>query len=195
LPRYSQLQFTATDAQVAVFQLETVPARKPVGAPQGYTNCNSNQISQIETAVSGSIYECNRAYNCLNSGCDSLYTKWFGTYNLNNWNFVSETFYYVHSRLNNYEFEGYCNPSGCGSNVYGYVYPTDPTYTVYLCGMFWSRSNERINTIVHEMSHFNAIAGTRDYAYGKGNCQSLARSNPTQASRNADNICYFSEES
>jgi len=63
-----------------------------------------------------------------------------------------------------------------------------------MCGLFWSRANERVNTIVHEMSHFRNIAGTQDYTYGQSNCLSLARANPTQASHNADNVCYFAGE-
>jgi peptidyl-Lys metalloendopeptidase len=194
LPLYCQLQYSATDAQVAVFKLDTIPERKPIGAPQGFTNCNSNQISQTNSAISGSISQSSRSYTCLNQGCDSLYLRWFGTYSLTNWNFVSNAFRNINNRLSNYDFTGYCNPAGCGSNVYGYVYPTDSTYTVYMCGLFWSRANERVNTIVHEMSHFRSLAGTQDYTYGQSNCLSLARSNPSQASHNADNVCYFAGE-
>jgi len=194
LPVYSQLEYTATGIHHAMFQMDTLPIRKPVGAPQGFTNCNANQISQTNSAISGSISESARAFNCLNQGCDALYQRWFGTYSAANWNYVSVAYRNINSRLNNFDFNGYCNPAGCGSNVYGYVYPTDTTYTVYMCGLFWSRANERVNTIVHEMSHFRPIAGTQDYTYGQANCLSLARQNPNQASRNADNICYMSAE-
>jgi len=47
---------------------------------------------------------------------------------------------------------------------------------------------------VHEMSHFTPLGGTQDYAYGKTACLNLARTNAARASRNADNVCYFSEE-
>jgi len=194
LPLNSQLMYAPDDSQLASFLVDDVPAPPKRDTAPAYTNCNSNQISQCESSVTSSRSECSRSVNCLNSGCDTPYARWFGTYTATNWNFVSTCFRNVYNRLTNYAFNGYCNPAGCGSNVYGYVYPTDTTYTVYLCGLFWSRPNERVNTVVHEMSHFRALAGTNDYAYGQSACLNLARSNPTQASHNADNICYFAGE-
>jgi peptidyl-Lys metalloendopeptidase len=47
--------------------------------------------------------------------------------------------------------------------------------------------------MIHEMSHFNVIAGTDDWAYGQSAAASLARSNPTRAVDNADNHEYFAE--
>jgi len=162
--------------------------------PDGFTNCNANQISQCNAAINGAWGDCNRARNCLSGGtCESLSTQWFGTYSQSNRQFTSSCFNAVYNRLNSFEFNGYCNPAGCGNNVYGYVYPTDGTYTVYLCNLFWTVPGERVNTIVHEMSHFRPLGGTNDYTYGQSNCLALARNNPNQASRNADNVCYFSE--
>jgi len=192
LPDYAQIQFSAASSQIVDFQMDTIPAKKEFPGPLAWTNCNSNEISQGNSAVSGATSEAQRAYNCLNQGCDTQYARWFGTYSTANHNYVTLCYRNVHTRLSGSTFNGYCNPSGCGSNVYGYVYPTDTTYTVYLCGLFWSRSNERVNTIVHEMSHFRTLSGTQDYAYGQTACLNLARSNPGQATRNADNICYFS---
>jgi len=194
LPLYSELKYLVTEEQVVSFDIHAIPARKPSQSPQGYTNCNANQVSLIGAAIRGSITESARAYNCLSGRtCDSVAVTWFGTYNQANRNFDINVFRNVNSRLNNYEFNGYCNPPGCGANVYGYVYPTDTTYTVYLCGAFWRLPAEQVNTIVHEMSHFRTLGGTNDYAYGKPNCRSLAISDPYSASRNADNVCYFSE--
>jgi len=159
------------------------------------TNCNGNQNSQIASAVNGAITESRSAYNCMNARtCLSLAVTWFGTYNQGNYDYDKQVFNSVNNRLTNFEFNGYCNPAGCPNNVYAYVYPNDRTFTVYLCGAFWSQPAERVNTIVHEMSHFDSLGGTDDYAYGKSACLSLARSNPSRASHNADNVCYFSEE-
>jgi len=194
LPPYSELLYIPDDNQVEVFKLETVPERRRVGAPQGWTACSQTQISQTNSAITTSISASSRSVTCLNAanGCEPTYRTWFGGYSDNNWNYVTNVFRQVHNRLNNFEFNGYCNPSGCGQNTYGYVYPTDTTFTVHLCSLFWSIPNERVNTIVHEMSHFNSLGATRDYAYGESACRSLATSNPNNACRNADNVCYFS---
>jgi len=194
LPLCSDLHYILNENHIVSLSLNTLPPLKTFFHPDGFTNCNANQISQTNTAINGAWSESNRARNCLNGGtCESQSTLWFGTYSASNRQFTTSCFNAVYNRLNNAEFNGYCNPAGCGSNVYGYVYPTDSTFTVYMCNLFWTIPNERVNTIVHEMSHFRSLGGTNDYAYGKPNCQALARNNPNQASRNADNICYFSE--
>lgn len=193
LPEYCQLQYSATDSNIAtVFQLQNIPKREPIGAPQGYTNCDSSEISYSNAAVSGGRSEAAASYNCLNADtCSSSYTKWFGAYSLSNYNYVSNCYYNVYTVLNNYPFNGYCDGPQCSANTYAYVYPSDSSRTVYLCSLFFSRTNERNRVIVHEMSHFSSICGTQDYTYGETNCLALARSNPNQACRNADNICYF----
>lgn len=84
-----------------------------------------------------------------------------------------------------------CNGASCSNNVYAYVFPSDSSQTIYLCNVFWQLPQERAETIVHELSHFTRLAGTNDYTYGRSSCQSLARSNPRNAIRNADNQCYF----
>jgi hypothetical protein len=191
LPAYCKLQYSTTDVQV--FHLETIPPRKPIGAPGGFTGCSAAQISYANAAITGARSQSARAFTCLNQGCDALYNRWFGTYNLNNWNFVSIGYRNINNRLTNYAFNGYCD-SGCASNVFAYVYPTDGTLTVYLCALFFNRSGDRNRVIVHEMSHFRTLCGTQDYTYGTASCLSLARSNPSQASHNADNVCYFATE-
>jgi len=193
MPGYSDL-ISTENVQLAI-QLDSAPIRQQIKGPQGFTNCNANQISQVNSAISGSLSSSARAYNCLyGETCEALSTQWFGTYSASNRNYATSCFNAVYNRLNNYEFNGYCNPAGCGNNVFGYVYPTDTTFTVYMCALFWSIPAERVNTIVHEMSHFRTLGGTNDYAYGRSNCLALARQSPNQATRNADNICYFAED-
>ena len=55
-------------------------------------------------------------------------------------------------------------------NYYAYVYPTQP-YQIYVCNAFWSApttgTDSKAGTLVHEMSHFNVVAGTDDWVYGQ----------------------------
>jgi len=162
------------------------------------TNCNTQQLSQVDATVTGSINECRRAYNCMTArpvSCSSQISIWFGDIPVGGalFEYDRTCFNKIHSRLTSSTFNAYCNPAGCGNNVYGYVYTNDAAYTVYLCALFWSIPAERVNTIVHEMSHFNAMCSTDDYAYGQTACKNLAKSNPTRATHNADNVCYFTE--
>ncbi len=84
----------------------------------------------------------------------------------------------------------------CTENYYAYVYPTQP-YKIYVCNAFWSAPNtgtdSRAGTLVHEMSHFNVVAGTDDWAYGQTACRSLATRSPKKAIDNADSHEYFAE--
>lgn len=48
-------------------------------------------------------------------------------------------------------------------------------------------------TLIHEMSHFNVVAGTDDVVYGQTGAKNLAIFDPTGALNNADNHEYFAE--
>ena len=85
---------------------------------------------------------------------------------------------------------------GCNQNYYAYVYPTRP-YEIFVCRAFWSAplagTDSKGGTLVHEMSHFNVVAGTDDIIYGQSGAKSLASSDPNSALNNADNHEYFAE--
>lgn len=173
--------------------VETLEPPAPATTANTFQNCNTNEQNIIKASVPTAANQAARG-SCLPSSCsNSLATIWFGAYNQNNYNYVKDVLSRTQARLNNGQ-ASYCNPSGCGSNIYAYVYPTQ-CCTVYLCGLFWSIPSERAETIVHEQSHFNINSntgkGTQDYQYGRSGCISLAKSNPTNACHNADNVCYF----
>ena len=62
---------------------------------------------------------------------------------------------------------------------------------------FWmapmTGTDSKAGTLVHEMSHFNVVAGTDDHKYGQAACRTLATTNPDQAIDNADSHEYFAE--
>jgi len=165
-----------------------------------YENCDSTEQSQVASAESTAQSQALRARNCMNDKtCNNEVGIWFGnktTYGSSNYVYDQGVFTNIYSTLNGEGIHAYCNPVGCGPNVYAYVYPNDPKMLVYLCGAFWSQPTERANTIVHEESHFTVIGdpGTQDYAYGKVACKNLANTNAYQATHNADNVCYFSAD-
>ena len=115
------------------------------------------------------------------------------------------------------DFSEFAYDCTCGDPaVYAYVYP-DQFGTVYLCGAFWGAptigADSQAGTLVHEVtsnlaaasafvglmiyafqaSHFTVNGGTKDYAYGREDSQSLAQSNPDEAVFNADSHEYFAE--
>ena len=78
----------------------------------------------------------------------------------------------------------------------GPPYPNQP-YKIYVCNAFWSApmtgTDSKAGTLIHEMSHFNVVAATDDWAYGQTAAKSLASSDPTKALDNADSHEYFAE--
>jgi peptidyl-Lys metalloendopeptidase len=157
--------------------------------------CSSTQQSTIVSAVSAAQSMANDSVSYLNGTprASTRYTTWFGTYSSANWNEVKGHFVNIKDALDNKPLVFDCS---CKKSYYAYVYPTQP-YKVYLCRAFWSApmtgTDSKGGTIVHELSHFNVIAGTDDFAYGQTAAKNLAISNPAQARLNADSHEYFAE--
>jgi peptidyl-Lys metalloendopeptidase len=164
-------------------------------------NCPSNNATTIRTADTNAGTLLNTyARPYLTKACASapVYVTWFGACDSSRYSTVTSNMNRIESRRSTgYQVD--CAGSECKASVYAYVYPTDSTYTVYVCGAFWSAStntcvaDSKPGTIVHEISHFSNVAGTKDNAYGQSACQNLARTNPAAATQNADNYEYFNE--
>lgn len=120
-------------------------------------------------------------------------STWFGIYDRQRYDKVTDNFDKIWDALENKGITFNCD---CDENFYAYVYPTRP-YEIFLCKLFWraplTGTDSRSGTIVHEVSHFNVVAGTDDYVYGQPNCQRLAIEKPSDAIANADSHEYFAE--
>ncbi len=122
------------------------------------------------------------------------YTTWFGVYDAVRYSRVQENFSALASTLADETVNYVCGCSEVG--VFAYVFPARP-YDVYLCPAFWNAdidgTDSRGGTIVHELSHFQVIAGTDDHQYTQAGTQRLAVSSPQLAIDNADTHEYFAE--
>ena len=91
-----------------------------------------------------------------------------------------------------------CGGSSCSKRTYAYVYPSDTSRTIYLCGIYFSTTtwgyDARADTIVHEISHFATVANTDDHQYGQCGNQTLATTDSSRAVDNADSNAYFSAD-
>lgn len=165
-----------------------------LGASLTTTGCTSTQISQLTTAYGSARTMASAALGYLTSTTPSAtlrYTTWFGSYSSNGWNTARTHFTAITQQLANEVADCTCTDS-----AYAYVYPAQP-YKIYLCNAFWSAPNvgtdSRAGTLIHEMSHFNVVAGTDDWAYGQTACKRLAKKNVNRALDNADSHEYFAE--
>jgi peptidyl-Lys metalloendopeptidase len=160
------------------------------------TNCSTSRKTDITSAFSAAQSMANNSYSYLTSTTPSgtaRYKTWFGTYSSTNWGTAKAHFTAIKSAFDTKSVVVDC---GCTDSAYAYVYPTQP-YKIYVCNAFWSApltgTDSKGGTLVHEMSHFNAVAGTDDHAYGQSAAKSLASSSPTRALDNADSHEYFAE--
>jgi peptidyl-Lys metalloendopeptidase len=163
-------------------------------ASVSYTNCSASRQTTIASAISAARTMATNANSYMNTGViGTRYTKWFGANNASRVATVKTHFANITNAFNNAAITVDC---GCTQSYYAYVYPTQP-YKIYVCNAFWSApltgTDSKGGTLVHEMSHFNVVAGTDDWVYGQTGAANLAKSNPAQAIDNADSHEYFSE--
>ncbi|WP_053333937.1 M35 family metallo-endopeptidase [Gemmatimonas phototrophica] len=159
-----------------------------------YSKCTVTQQTQLVAALNqAATYAAqSKAYLAGNTLGDR-YTWWFGGVTSANATIVRNNFTAIDNAFATKAITVDC---GCKKTYYAYVYPSQP-YKIYVCRAFWSAplagTDSRGGTLIHEMSHFNAVAGTDDWAYGQSAARSLALSNPLRAIDNADNHEYFAE--
>jgi peptidyl-Lys metalloendopeptidase len=184
--------------------LEGRPGREAGYAAQDFraqglttsSNCSSTRKTTLASAFSSAQSLSTNALSYLTNttpGNTARYKTWFGTYSSTNWNTAKSHFTAIKSAFDNKSVEIDCS---CTDSYYAYVYPTQP-YKIYVCTAFWNApltgTDSKAGTLVHEMSHFNAVASTDDRAYGQSAAKSLASSNPAGALDNADSHEYFAE--
>lgn len=160
-------------------------------------NCSSTQQSTIASAVASATTYATGAKSYLSGrvpNSSTRYTTWFGTLTSPGWSTAGANFVAIEEAFRNKPLVVDCKCKK--ANIYAYVYPTQP-YKIYVCGAFWSApligTDSKAGTLIHEMSHFNAVAGTDDWAYGQTAAKALALSDPTKALDNADSHEYFAE--
>ena len=182
-------------------RLRVTAAAKPVGPTAvvngvNYVGCTSSRTTSAGTAVNSARTYSENAKGYLNTGATGpRYTTWFGAYTSSRYATAKQHFAAIDAAIDQNAGQVTIN-CGCSQNYYAYVYPTQP-YQIYVCNAFWSAPNtgtdSKAGTLIHEMSHFNVVAGTDDWAYGQSAAKSLAISNPTKALDNADSHEYFAE--
>ena len=159
-----------------------------------FTGCTSTRQTALLTARSNASGYSSNSLAYLQAGTvGPRYTTWFGVYSSTRYNTVRNHFAAISNAMDNASVTFNCN---CTDSAYAYVYSNQP-YTIYLCNAFWNApatgTDSKAGTLVHEMSHFNVVAGTDDHVYGQAGAKNLAISNPTAALDNADNHEYFAE--
>lgn len=169
------------------------PPPDPTGGTT-FNKCTTAQQSDLLAARSqASTYSADARGYLQSNKTGSRYTTWFGAVTAARYSIATNNFTAISSAMDTAAVKFDC---GCKKPYYAYVYPTQP-YNIYLCKIFWTApltgTDSKAGTLIHEMSHFNVVAGTDDYVYGQTGAKNLAITNPDQAVDNADNHEYFAE--
>lgn len=174
--------------------IASLQANAAAAASIAYTNCSASRQTTIASAITAARTMATSGKTYMTNGViGTRYTKWFGANNASRVATVTTHFNNISSALNTAAITVDCS---CTDSSYAYVYPTQP-YKIYVCNAFWAApltgTDSKGGTLVHEMSHFNVVASTDDWAYGQSAAASLAISNPAKAIDNADSHEYFAE--
>lgn len=161
-----------------------------------FVGCDSTQVSRAGAAVVDARAYTQNAKGYLAAGTQGArYTTWMGTVTSSRYNTVRSNFVAIDSamQLSGGQIKINC---GCNQSYYAYVY-AGSAYEIFVCRAFWTApatgTDSKAGTLVHEMSHFNVVAGTDDVVYGQTGAKSLALSDPAKAVTNADSHEYFAE--
>lgn len=160
-----------------------------------FRSCRADQSQAIHGARRAAAQMINGAQSAMSSStAGNRYRHWFGNHDNQRYANVKNNVSKIKLAVDNAGITVDCSCTDRG--VFAYVYPNRP-YDIYVCGAFWSAgetgTDSRGGTLVHELSHFTVIAGTRDHAYGQSAARQLAQNDPARAITNADNYEYFSE--
>ncbi|KAG8774696.1 hypothetical protein FRC12_001863 [Ceratobasidium sp. 428] len=162
---------------------------------QTFRNCGANQQKDILAAIAGAnqyIAEVNMYMGTMYYLANVRYRTWFGPYEKLRWDKVRASYFHLRNQPARFQYDCSCTTM----DTYAYVYPNH-FGIVYLCGAFWKAptlgTNSKAGTIIHEATHFDVLAGARDFGYGHTETMALAKRNPAQAVMNADSYEYFAE--
>jgi peptidyl-Lys metalloendopeptidase len=170
----------------------------PPTPPPGGTSFNACTVDQQSLLVSArnqaKMYASeSKSYLANHNSGTARYMEWFGAYSMARFTTVSNHYNAISNAMNNAGVTFDCK---CKQNYYAYVYSNQP-YTIYLCKVFWTAplagTDSKAGTLIHEMSHFDVVAGTDDVVYGQSAARNLASSDPNLAITNADSHEYFAE--
>jgi peptidyl-Lys metalloendopeptidase len=177
------------DARPSDAEFMKAMAEAAAVASLSYTKCTATQQTGVAQAVAAASAYADEARSVLASGATGArFTTWFkATSNLSR---AASNFFKIDEAFDTKPVVVDC---GCKKKYYAYVYPAQ-AYKIYVCRAFWSApvtgTDSRGGTLIHEMSHFDVVAGTDDIAYGQAACKNLTAA---QAIINADTHEYYAE--
>jgi hypothetical protein len=159
-----------------------------------FTNGSADEQEKTKQAHLDAYALCTNALAALAD--DAAYKEWFGTHTTGRMATVKSTYSKIKKKMEDEEFE--YDLTSCSKNIYAYTYAN--TTKIWVCKKYWAApatgTDSKAGTLLHEHSH--ASAGREDVkdangntVYGQTACRKLAKDNPDDAIKNADNHEYY----
>lgn len=178
------------------------------GAAETFQNCTAAQEKQASAAIDGAKEMALRAAVAV--GDTRAFRQWFGTFSEPHGEAVRANLKAIHKALAADELTTVClsaRQPDCRDGTFAYVM-LDRLGEVNVCPAFFRMpgiadalegrspiaNGTREGTIIHEVSHFDEVAGTGDDCYGRAECREFALDDPAGAVRTADSHQYFAED-
>lgn len=170
------------------------PRLASAGDRHNIVSCNSSQSNNLNIALKFGQELSKKSFDSLTGGqSDTRYPIWFGAYSSSNYERVKSNYKKIDQSFNSSWTLTCTQDSNCSKGVLAYVYPGQ-TFSVFICDYFhtggWSQ-NYLGSLLLHESSHWNTVAGTKDHGYGAAFCKNLAKSDPARAISNADTYRFY----
>lgn len=176
--------------------------------PHLFDRCEKAEIEVVLEAMGAASKLSLQA--AVSIGDTPEFRRWFGPYSKENAAAVRAGFKSIHAVLRDQSVKVVCANVGeedCDARMYANVWAHDP-YVINLCPAFFSmpqmhvhsnasvqmENGTRAGTIIHELSHFDIVAGTDDICYTRPVCAQLAEFERQVLVRNADSYQYFAED-
>lgn len=162
-------------------------------------NCYLPQAAPILEAHFLGGHGASRAEKYIEAnGATALVRKWFGNVDVNQLAYVRQTLINITTATDANRTKHACvhqSNTPCQQGNAAYVMTNSEEVVSHYCPVFHTYSlNVKASMVVHELSHAKTIRGTGDHCYGSTSCQSLARTRPELAIRNADSYALFVQE-
>ncbi|GAB5361132.1 hypothetical protein AAMO2058_000688100 [Amorphochlora amoebiformis] len=166
-----------------------------------FYQCGSDKISALQGAIDKARNFSTDAHASVEDfSHGDTWESIFGDYDVGNHKYTEHVFLNAKLYLSGESYNFHCNGILCQEreDVFAYVYSTDANHVIYVCDRFFSAPNSKVHNsqpgiLIHEVTHFNDVGNTLDFAYGLQAVNNLADSNPMKARRNADSYELYAE--
>jgi peptidyl-Lys metalloendopeptidase len=192
--------FSVTEAREPAPKAAAAAAPGPAGT--SFDQCDATQQGDLKVAIPEAQKIAAAAVKILKETAANQqpnatrYKTWFGAHSVARYATVTSHYEQIDASYRTKQIVIGCKGPKCANNTFAYVFPTQP-YKIFVCPAFWAANlqgtDSRAGTLVHEMSHFDIVAGTDDVVYGQVGAKKLAIDQPDVAMTNADTHEYFAE--